>query len=233
MGPLALDRAFEQRGGRVAHVRSTTIAAGDLSVRRPGPDLDARRRAVADAPWTWLHQVHGPAVVTVAAPGDRAGVAADAAVTAVTGAVLAVHTADCAPIVLVSDEGPVGAVHAGWRGLAAGVVEATVATLRAGGAGDVRALVGPCIHPSCYEFGKDALDEVVAAVGEEARGTTADDRPALDLPAAVVATLRRAGVDEVEASPACTACDADGRFFSHRARGDAGRQATLVWVEAR
>jgi polyphenol oxidase len=231
VGPLALDRAFEQRGGRVAHVRSTTTAAGDLSVLRPGPDLDARRRALVDAPWTWLRQVHGPAVVAVAAPGEHAGAQADAAVTAVPCAALAVHTADCAPIALVSAEGPVAAVHAGWRGLAGGVIEATVAALRAAGAGDLRALVGPCIHPSCYEFGKDTLDEVVAAVGEEARGTTADGRPALDLPAAVVATLHRAGVDDVEGPPACTACDAEGRFFSHRARADAGRQATLVWVE--
>ena len=119
MRPMAVDAAFELRGGRVARVLSTTVAAGDLSVLHPGPELDARRRALSDRPWSWLRQVHGATVVTVAAPGDQAGAEADAAVTDAPGTVLAVHTADCAPIALVSDEGPVAAVHAGWRGLAA------------------------------------------------------------------------------------------------------------------
>jgi polyphenol oxidase len=227
--PLAVDRAFELRGGRVARARSTTVAAGDLSVLRPGPELDARRAALSPRPWTWLTQVHGATVVTVEAPGDQAGAEADAAVTDAPGTLLAVHTADCAPIALVSDEGLVAAVHAGWRGLAAGVVDATVDELRAAGATSLRAVVGPCIEPACYEFGKRDLDDVVLAVGEEARGVTASGAPALDLPGAVAANLGRLGVELVGEAPACTACDP--RFYSHRARGDTGRQALLVWVE--
>lgn len=229
MRPIAVDAAFELRGGRVARVRSTTVAAGDLSVLHPGAELDARRRALVDRPWSWLRQVHGATVVTVATPGDQAGAVADAAVTDAAGTVLAVHTADCAPIALVSDEGPVAAVHAGWRGLVAGVIDRTVERLHELGAGRVRALVGPCIEPGCYEFGKRDLDDVVAAVGEEARGVTSWGTPALDLPGAVAAALARAGVDTVGEAPACTACD--DRFYSHRARGDAGRQALVVWVE--
>jgi YfiH family protein len=239
---LALDHAFELRGGRTARARFTTVADGDLAVVRPGPDLDARRHRLSDRPWSWLVQVHGADVVTVRHPGEHAGAEADAAVTAAPDTLLAVGTADCAPIALVA-EGPagpaVGAVHAGWRGLAAGVVGATADSLRAlvdpggtsGSAGPstIRAVLGPCIHASCYEFGAADLDAVVARVGEDARGTTSEGRPALDLPAAVRAGLARAGVELVADDAPCTACDM--RFHSHRARGDAGRQAMLVWLD--
>jgi copper oxidase (laccase) domain-containing protein len=246
---FALDHAVALTGGRVARVRFTTAADGDLSVLRPGPALDARRGALSDRPWSWLVQVHGSEVVEVGSPGEGAGTEADALVSAAPGTLLAVHTADCAPIALVADgdvaggtvaAGPsggsggfgrpvVGAVHAGWRGLAAGVIGAAVDRMRALGAGDVRAVLGPCIHAPCYEFGAADLDRVVAACGEEARGVTAGGRPALDLPAAVRAALDRAGVELVGGEAPCTSCDT--RFFSHRARGDAGRQALLVWVE--
>jgi polyphenol oxidase len=226
---FALDHVFALSGGRMARARFTTVDDGDLAVLRPGPALDARRRALSDRPWTWLHQVHGATVVTVSVPGGGAGTHADAAVTVAPGTLLAVHTADCAPIALVSDEGAVGAVHAGWRGLSAGVVRAAVDRMRAEGARSVRAVLGPCIHAPCYEFGAEDLDRVVAQCGEAARGLTDAGQPALDLPAAVRSALDRAGVQMVGGEAPCTACDL--RFFSHRARGDTGRQALLVWVE--
>jgi multi-copper polyphenol oxidoreductase laccase len=99
---FALEHAFPLAGGRTARVRFTTAAAGDLAVVRPGPALDARRRALSPRPWSWLHQVHEATVVSVAEPGQWAGVDADAAVTATSDTLLAVHTADCAPIALVS-----------------------------------------------------------------------------------------------------------------------------------
>ena len=171
-------------------------------------------------------------MVTVTDPGEHAGVDADAAVTAVPGAVLAVHTADCAPIALVSPEGVVGAVHAGWRGLAAGVIEAAVDAMRALGAETIEATLGPCIGPECYEFGADDLDAVAAELGDVVRGATADGRPALDLRAGVAAALGRAGVELAGGTVgdvACTACS--GEHYSHRARGETGRQAVLVWLE--
>jgi YfiH family protein len=226
---FALEHAFALSGGRTARVRFTTVADGDLAVVRPGPGLDARRRALSPRPWSWLHQVHGARVVTVAEPGGEAGTEADAAVTGATDTLLAVHTADCAPIALVADEGVVGAVHAGWRGLAEGVVERAAERMRAAGAGAIRAVLGPCIHAPCYEFGADDLDRVVERCGEVARGVTAQGRPALDLPAAARAALDRAGVTVAGGRPPCTACDP--RFFSHRARGDTARQALLVWLE--
>jgi purine-nucleoside/S-methyl-5'-thioadenosine phosphorylase / adenosine deaminase len=217
-----------RRGRGRANAVFTLRGAGDLRVAQPDDVLAPRRAAVADLPWTWLRQVHGGEVVVVEDPGQHAGVEADAAVTATPGAALAIHTADCAPVALLSDRA-VGAVHAGWRGLAAGVVEATVAALRDLGAGDVRAVLGPCIHAECYEFGEAELGQLAARYGPAVRGTTGDGRPALDVPATVRAALRAAGIADVDQIATCTGCDA--RFFSHRVRRDTGRQAMVVWLE--
>jgi copper oxidase (laccase) domain-containing protein len=131
----------------------TSRADGDLAINGEPAALDGRRRAIADLPWTWLEQVHGSTVVVVDRPGHHAGDRADAAVSAVAGAVLAVQVADCAPVALVSSGGAIGVAHVGWRGLAAGVLEATASTLRELKAGDISAVVEACIHSGCYEFG--------------------------------------------------------------------------------
>lgn len=180
-------------------------------------------RAAPDPSWTCLRQVHGARVVTVDEPGACTGEEADAAVTTVPGAPLAVFTADCAPIALASPEGVAGAVHAGWRGLAAGVVEAAVAEMRRLGATTVEAALGPCIHAECYEF-----DDVARWFAAELHGITREGRPALDLPAAVRAAVGRAGAELVHDEGVCTACSPD--HFSFRARGDSGRQAMVVWI---
>ena len=209
-------------------------AEGDLgSARERGPagpsaEVEGRRRALVDRPWTWLRQVHGAEVVVVGSPGDQAGAEADAAVTSHPGAALAVLTADCAPVAMASPEGVVAAAHAGWRGLAAGVLERAADAMRRLGATEIQAALGPCIHAECYEFSAPDLDRVVAVLGDGARGTTARGAPALDLPAAVRAALVRAGVALVHDEHLCTACAAD-RCFSHRARGEVERQATVVW----
>lgn len=212
--------------GRTSHHRFTTREHGDLAIG--SVDVAARRAAIVDLPWTWLRQVHGPRVVTVTAPGEHAGAEADAAVTAVSGAVLAVQVADCAPVVLLAD-GVVGVAHAGWRGLVAGVLPATVEAMRALGAGQVQALLGPCVHPGCYEFGEAALTEVGSALGRQVAGRTASGRPALDVPAAVAASLASVGVPVDRSSSTCTACTPDGHW-SHRARADVERQAALAWL---
>ena len=136
-------------------------------------------------------------------------------------------TADCAPVALASDEGVVGVAHAGWRGLAAGVVDATVEAMRSLGATRIQAVLGPCIRTACYPFGAEDLDTVVTLTGPEVRGLDRHGRPALDLAAGVVAVLRRAGVDDVDDVGTCTACS-DGHW-SWRARRDHARQATVVW----
>lgn len=212
--------------GPRAHHRFTNRRDGDLAVTSVG--VHERRAQVVDLPWTWLRQVHGARVVIVGEPGAHAGQEADAAVTAVPGAVVAVQAADCAPVVLLGD-GVVGVAHAGWRGLVAGVLPATVAAMRALGAGPSRAVLGPCVHPCCYEFGAAALAEVAAATGGEVAGSTTWGAAALDVPAAVAASLAGLGVPLDRAPSVCTACEAD-LHWSHRARGEHGRQAALAWL---
>lgn len=182
----------------------------------------------APRPWTWLEQVHGADVVVVTEPGEHAGAAADAAVTAAPGCTLVVRTADCAPIVLLG-EGAVGVVHAGWRGLVAGVLEAAVAALRDLSGAPVEARLGPCIHPCCYEFDGPGRAELVARVGPAAEGVTTWGTPAVDLPAAVAAELARLDVALTEPSPGCTACG--DRWWSHRARQEPQRLVAAAWLE--
>ena len=217
--------------GLTAHVRFTSAANGDFAVGQRADDLAARRHALVPLPWTWLHQVHGDRVVVIEEPGAHAGAYADAAVTARPGAVLAIQTADCAPVALVADEGVVAAVHVGWRGLVAGVVEAAVHAIRRTGGTRLRAVIGPCIHACCYEFGASDLDRVAVRYGDSVRATTRSGRSALDLPAAVTSALAAIPSAAVtRAGPGCTGCGTPATF-SHRARGDTARQAMVVWLE--
>ena len=143
------------------------------------------------------------------------------------GSCVVVLTADCAPVALGSPEGVHGAVHVGWRGLVAGVIAGAVDAMRALGATDVVAGLGPTIHPCCYAFGGDDLAAVAAVAGGGVRSVTSGGEPALDLPAAVRARLDEAGARLVVDVDRCTACGGDA--FSHRARGDEARQALFVW----
>ena len=210
-------------------MRFTGRDDGDLRIDGDADGLVRRRAALAGHPWTWLDQVHGNRVLTVSRPGDGAGHAADAAVTAASGAVLAVHTADCGPIALVALSGGVGVAHAGWRGLAEGVVAAAVDALGEVAPGPVRAVVGSLIGPECYEFGADDLRAAARRLGEGVVARTATGRPALDLRAGIRSALGEAGVEDVTFVGSCTACGPNA--FSHRARADRGRQAVLAWIE--
>jgi len=197
------------------------------------PAVVARNRAAiavaaglpAPDRWVWLRQVHGAHVVDCAEPPRDAVPEADAAVTATSGLPLVVVTADCAPIVLASDRAA-GVVHAGHKGLAAGVVEAAVAQVRAHGSDHVRAFLGPCIHPARYEFGAADLAELVMQFGPIVESRTEAGARALDLPAAVRVALARAGVDELDDCNVCTS--ASDAYFSYRRDGQTGRQATIV-----
>jgi hypothetical protein len=152
-------------------------------------------------------QVHGTRVVV-----DAEGIEeADGQATTALGVAAIVLTADCLPVALAGP-GVVGMVHAGWRGLANGVLEAGVAAT-----GALAAAIGPGIGPCCYE------------VGDDVRAVFATNERTLDLKAIARERLRAAGVTEVHDCGLCTACDAE-RFFSHRRdRGVTGRQAGLAW----
>ncbi|MCB1561105.1 MAG: peptidoglycan editing factor PgeF [Xanthomonadales bacterium] len=181
----------------------------------------------------WLHQVHGTRVLQAEAAsceGDEP--AADAAISVTPGTVLAILTADCLPVVFAAEDGSeVAVAHAGWRGMAAGVLQATLAAMRTSPS-RLLAWLGPAAGPDAYEVG----EEVRASLLDQA----ADDRPAFhatrpghwhcDLYTLARRRLRDAGVDRIHGGRHCTISDAK-RFYSYRRDGAAsGRMATLVWM---
>lgn len=216
---------------------TTERADGSFEVPDPGSGLDAlaahadRWAAVTGHPTTWLRQHHGSAVVVVTAPGEHSGAAADAAVTAVPGAALAVITADCAPVVLVGRRA-IGIAHAGWRGLLDGVVERTVDQLV--GLGEqpsrISAWIGPCISAARYRFDEPDLARVEDRYGPSVRARDLDGEQALDLIAGVRAALAVVGVAPGRADDTCTA-SSPTRWWSWRARRDRGRHGTWVVIE--
>lgn len=212
--------------GLILNVCFTEAADGDFQVLDPAPDLDVRRRAIVDAPWSWLRQVHGDRVVEVTVPGEHAGEDADGLVTAAIGAPISVTTADCAPLVLVAERG-VAMVHAGWRGLVDGVVERGAELLRTVAGRPVAALVGPCIRPAAYRFDRPELDRVIGRFDASVESTTAHGEPALDMPRAVALACESAGFPAPEPAP----CTSERRFFSHRTRADQARQVAVVWLD--
>lgn len=166
-----------------------------------------------------VNQIHSPDVVTLG-PGDDpaalAACAADAIVTAEPGIAIAVLTADCQPVLLADpDAGVIGAAHAGWKGALDGVVENTVAAMRAAGAGHIRAVIGPCISQRAYEVSEEFMDRFLdEPQNQRFFSGGPNGRPMFDLPALGVARLRDLGV-EAEWSGHCTYSDPE-RFFSYR-----------------
>jgi len=224
------------------HFAFSDASDGDLAVDLPAEELDERRGAVMAGTWTWLRQVHGADVMLVEEAGQHAGAHADASVTSLHGSVLAVQTADCAGVLLLGsgpDSVTVAAAHAGWRGLSDGVLQEAVGQVRATGATKVEWLLGPCIAPASYEFGEPDLSVLVARYGPSLAATTTAGSPALDLRAGVRVALAEAGAHPLtvngwrnDAVP-CTATDegpGGPRWFSWRARNDAGRQVAAVRI---
>jgi YfiH family protein len=161
------------------------------------------------------------------AEADTAIPDTDAMVTSATGVALSVLTADCVPVALADPEtGRLGVVHAGWRGLVAGVV--TEALGRFPDPVSVVAVVGPAVGPDHYPVGPDVAQVVEHTTGRSAvirRG--AGGRIAVDLSATVAGMLEASGSIVVDRVTECTACEAD-RFFSYRRDGDTGRQALIA-----
>ncbi len=185
-------------------------------------------------PWWMLDQVHGVSVYSVAGGEPIVPTAAvgDVMVTNEVDVALAIWSADCAPLVLASDDGTVVAAHGGWRGLAAGIVDVAVDAAERSGGTIAAAVLGPLIHPCCYAFGQSDLDSVARGLDiapELIAGRTATGAVALDVPVAMRAALARRGV-ALDVTGPCTGCDE--RWFSHRVRVDAERHATVVYVEA-
>ncbi|WP_199580406.1 peptidoglycan editing factor PgeF [Blastococcus sp. TBT05-19] len=193
----------------------------------------ARELGVGEDRLVWMSQVHGTGVAIVDGPQDGPLPDTDALVTATPGLVLGVLAADCVPVLLADhDTGVVAAVHAGREGVRKGVVPATLSAMASLGAKarHVTALLGPAVCGECYEVPEEMQTDV-ARVAPAAAVRTRAGTPGLDLRAGIAEILRRAGIPEVVQDPRCTA--EDPTLYSHRREGVTGRQAGLVWLDAR
>jgi YfiH family protein len=174
----------------------------------------------------WARQVHSARVLPASAGACGEG---DALWTARPGLALCVATADCVPVVLAAPA-CVAAVHAGWRGLAAGVIAATVTAMGLAPAA-LTAWLGPAIGPCCYEVGPEVAAAVRAASGGGVVRPGAEGRPHIDLPGAAARQLAAAGVRRIRPAKECTRCAGD-RLWSYRGQGPgAGRNLAFVWLQ--
>ena len=229
--------AFTERTGGGSEAPFDTLNLG-LKTRDRRESVIGNRRALIGAlavgPWAMGMQVHGSRIVRVGA--SRAGAGFDDPSTGVGDAdglsvtrpllPVAVITADCLPIALVAPgEGRAVALHAGWRGLAAGAIDAAAASFS--DPSEVLAAIGPAIGPCHYEVGPDVALAVAAGSEGGAVSERRDGSTYLDLSATAAKHLRAAGIRRVERAEECTACE-ERRFFSHRRDGETGRQGLVL-----
>jgi polyphenol oxidase len=231
--------AFTERTGGSSPAPYDTMNLG-LRTRDARSRVRQNRRrtigALGISPFAAAEQVHGAKLVRV---GERrSGVGFDDLGSAIGGAdalsvsrpnlPVAVLVADCLPIALAAPDEPLlVVVHAGWRGVAAGILSRAVAEFET--TSGVVAAIGPAIGPCHYEVGEDVARAVAAGAEGGAISERREGRRYLDLPRTAARTLRAAGIRRVEVSELCTACLPD-RFFSHRRDGETGRQALVSMV---
>ena len=251
--------------GALVTTRRGGVSAGPLAAMNlgrkdhdePSALAENRRRLAAflPSPPIWLEQVHGTAVATLTREtAILPAPVADAAVTRERGVVCAILTADCLPVLFADRAGAaVGIAHAGWRGLAAGVLEATIAALAALGAHreDLVAWLGPAIGPTRFEVGADVRDAFCAdddgaaacftphepagppqgRIPERAarRNSSGPAKWRADLYGLARRRLARSGVMQVSGGGCCTFTD-EARFFSHRRDPRTGRMAATIWL---
>lgn len=216
---LGVRIAFSKRRGGVSKppYRSLNLAGmvgDDARAVRTNRGRFARAAGFDAERLVLTTQVHGADVIEIGEPAGDTLAPGDALVSFLPGVAVGVLTADCVPV-LLAGSGGVAAVHAGWRGLVAGVIEAAASRL-----GEVRAAwVGPSIHACCYEVGPEVIDAFHQA--ELPVGPAS-----VDPGRAAAAILHRLGIERVIASLDCTACD-EG-FFSYRRDGATGRQGAFI-----
>ena len=240
VGALATTR----KGGVSAAPWGDGAGGGGLNLGRHVDDVPesvqenrARLRALLPGEPAWIAQVHGADVVDASLVRPGAPVqTGDASVAAGAGIVCAILTADCLPVLFADLDGKVvGAAHAGWRGLAGGVLGATVAAMRAAGAGEITAWLGPAIGPDAFEVGGDVRDAFEAALpGAAADAFRAypgrEGKYLADIYLLARRMLARDGVTRVHGGERCTFSEAT-QFYSYRRDRVTGRQASLIWLK--
>lgn len=193
--------------------------------RRLRAELDLRKEP------SWLTQTHSVRVAHLPAGDFQNSLSGDAAVAQSADAVCAIMTADCMPVLFCDRAGTtVAAAHAGWRGLAAGVLEATVAAMQTP-AEDILVWLGPAIGAQAYEVGDEVRTALVRehADAEQAFAPAHPGKWLCDLYQLASQRLRRAGIGRIYGGGFCTYTDRE-RFFSYRRDGECGRMATLIWL---
>lgn len=232
---------FTRIGGVSTDVYAQLNCGRGSSDRRDAVETNRARVAcamgVAPERLATVHQTHSDRVVTLRAGDDPAtacAVDADALVTDAPGVAIAVLTADCQPVLLADRAaGVIGAAHAGWKGALGGVLDAAVAAMRALGAQEIRAVVGPCISQRAYEVGEDFLNRFLVEDESNSRFFSGgpNGRPMFDLPGYGLSRLRALGV-EAQWCGHCTYSD-PARFYSyrratHRGEADYGRLISAI-----
>ena len=228
--------AFTLRGGGVsaAPFDSLNLGAhvGDEAAAVAENRRRVRQRLELPAEPEWLEQVHGRRVADLDGPGEEARGPADAVLTRARGRVCVVQVADCLPVLFAArDASAVAVAHAGWRGLAAGVLEATVAKLGVA-AGGLSAWLGPAISARHFEVGEEVRQALLAGDAGAGAAFTRNARGRWQCDLALLARRRLGllGITEISGGNWCTYAD-PARFFSFRRDGRCGRMAALTWLD--
>lgn len=200
----------------------------DLSIVEKNRDWLAQQAKMPSAP-IWLNQTHSTVVAQASAPTKQV-LDADGVFTSSSQVVCSAMTADCLPVLLTTTQGTqVAAVHAGWRGLANGIVENALELF----SGEVMAWLGPAIGPQAFEVGEDVLQAFVDFDSQAYQAFTPRDiegKWLADMSKLATQRLNKLGVTQVFDSGLCTFQDKND-FYSYRRDGVTGRQATFIWIE--
>jgi YfiH family protein len=234
--PAGVHAAFTLRSGGVSAAPFDSLNLGTHVADEVTAVAENRRRVrtqlrVPQEP-AWMEQVHGTAVLDLDVHGPASGIAADAAFTRRAGTVCVVQVADCLPVLFAARDGAaVAAAHAGWRGLASGILEATLKSLAMEPRG-LMAWLGPAIGPAHFEVGEEVRNAFLARDAGAAGEFASNDRGRWQCDLAGLARRRLAalGVTAIFGGDWCTYAD-PSRFFSYRRDGRCGRMAALIWRE--
>ena len=232
--PARVRAVSTTRGGGVSSGSYASLNLGQHVGDAPASVIENRRRLVTTLGLRheprWLTQVHGTAVARLM--GAPVSAPADAAVTGMAGEACSVMTADCLPVLFCDRTGTkVGAAHAGWRGLAAGVLEAAVQVMETA-PGELLAWMGPAIGPGAYEVGEEVRQAFVSrdpGAGAAFAPGQAGGKWWCDLYMLAQRRLETVGLTQVYGGGFCTYTERE-RFFSFRRNGECGRMATLIWL---